>query len=67
MTFLKVTVAYGPILPTRAPPEFLGLPLMTLTPESIWAFSAWKIWPRHTFIGWLNVWPLPTHDSAPSL
>ena len=65
-TPLNVTVAHGPMFPTRLPFELAESDWIE-TPVSRVAFSAWKIWPRHTFMGCVQVVPLPTHDSAPSL
>src|SRR6478609_8860023 len=64
-TFVNVSDAVGPMLPTRLPFE-LWESLMTDTPFSV-AFSAWKVFPRQTVIGHFQVVPFSVHDSGPSL
>src|SRR4051794_9466404 len=65
-TFENLIVEVELTLPTRLPPE-LAAPLMMLAEPVRVALSAWKVLPRHTVSGFIQVLPLSVHESGPSL
>src|SRR5450432_828650 len=70
-TFLSVRPLPARIQDTRLPPPQLVAGEQdwgaALWPESNTAFSAWKVWPRHTVTGWVQVLPLTVHCVLPSV